>query len=85
MAVIHTPPVSGPSSTTTAAARPESCVRLTCALRTPRLRARSGVAARLGPARLAELVAALVRQVVPGFDAIAQPSDALVKAVSRDI
>jgi tetratricopeptide (TPR) repeat protein len=48
-----------------------------------RLRARSGVAARLGPARLAEVMAAVVRQALPDYEGLAEPSEALLRSVGR--
>ncbi len=48
-----------------------------------RLRARSGLATRLSAPALGELLAAAVRQVVPGYDGTGRPSDTLVKAVGR--
>ncbi|HEX9288681.1 MAG TPA: hypothetical protein VF904_04070, partial [Anaeromyxobacteraceae bacterium] len=48
-----------------------------------RLRARSGLAARLEPGALGDLMGAVVRQVEPDSAALGNPSDALVRAVAR--
>jgi hypothetical protein len=48
-----------------------------------RIRARSGIASRLEPSTLGEVVAAAVRQVVPDYDGTGRPPSALVKAVAR--
>lgn len=50
-----------------------------------RVRAQSGVAQHVSPSQLGELVAAAVRQVVPGFDGTGRPADVLVKKVGRAI
>jgi hypothetical protein len=44
-----------------------------------RLRAGSALADHLGPGRLAEFLAAAVRQAVPGFEGIGEPGDGLVR------
>ncbi len=48
-----------------------------------RIRAGSGLAEHLGPGRLAELLAAAVRQAVPAFDGIGEPGDGLVRQAAR--
>jgi hypothetical protein len=50
-----------------------------------RIRARTTLAARLAPRDLGDLVAAVVRLVVPGYEDIGRPSPALVESVARAI
>jgi hypothetical protein len=48
-----------------------------------RLRAGNALADQLGPGRLAEFLAAAVRQAVPGFTGIGEPGEGLVRQVGK--
>lgn len=48
-----------------------------------RIRAGTGLAEHLGPGRLAEMLAAAVRQAVPAFDGIGEPGEGLVRQAAR--